>query len=73
MKNLAALVRQKEHRRREVREGPNTQDRAVHLTAETGHHLEEVIASCRPPGVAAQVTGNSSPSVPSDSFGRNTV
>ena len=57
----------------EVRVGPNTQDRAVHLTAETGHHIEEVIASCRPTGVAAQVTGNSSPSVPSDSFGRNTV
>ena len=28
----------------EAREGPNTQDRAEHLTAATGHQLEEVIA-----------------------------
>ena len=30
----------------EAHEGPYTQDRAEHLTAETGHHLEVVIATC---------------------------
>ena len=40
--------------------GSNTQDRVEHLTAETGHHLEDVIATCHQPGVVAQVAGNSS-------------
>ena len=53
--NLAALLQQKN-----TGGGPNTQDRAEHLTAETGHHLEDVTATCHQPGVVAQVAGNSS-------------
>ena len=56
--NLAALVQQKN--KGEVHEGPNTQDRAEHLTAETGHHLEGVIATCHLLGISEQGAGNSS-------------
>ena len=34
---------------REAREGPNTQGQAGRFMAETGHHLEEVMANCHPP------------------------
>ena len=56
--NLAALLRQKEHRRRYMR--VRTLKTAEHLTAETGHYLEDVMATCHQPGVAGQVAGNSS-------------
>ena len=41
-------------------ESLNAQDIAVHLTAETGHHFEDVMANCRPLGIAEQVAGTSS-------------
>ena len=44
----------------ESRVGPNTQDRAEHLTAETGHPFEDVMATFPPTGFAEQVAGNSS-------------
>ena len=34
---------------REAREGPNTQVQAGRFMAETGHHLEDVMANCHPP------------------------
>ena len=36
-------------------EGPNTQDEAERFMAATGHHLEDVMATCHPPGVAEEV------------------
>ena len=30
--------------------GPDTQDKAVHLTAATGHPFKDVIATCHPSG-----------------------
>ena len=44
----------------EAREGPNTQDRAEHLTAATGHTFEDVMTTYHPPGIAGQVAGTSS-------------
>ena len=44
----------------EVFESLNTQDRAEHLTAETGLPFEDVMTTCHPPGIAEQVSGNSS-------------
>ena len=37
---------------REACVGPNTQDRAEHLVATTGHLIEEMMATFHPPGVA---------------------
>ena len=34
----------------EAREGPNTQDKAERFMAATGHHLEDMMATCHPPG-----------------------
>ena len=36
----------------EAREGPNTQDKAERLMAETGHLFEEMVATIHPLGVA---------------------
>ena len=36
----------------EAREGLNTQDKAERLNAETGHLIEEMVATFHPPGVA---------------------
>ena len=44
----------------EIRVSPNTQDRAEHLTAATGHVFEEVMATRHPPGVAGDVAETSS-------------
>ena len=44
----------------EARVGPNTQDRAEHLTAATGHLFKEVMATCHPPGIAGDVAETSS-------------
>ena len=41
-------------------ENLNPQVRAAHLTAETAHPFEEVMATCHLPGIAGQVGGNSS-------------
>ena len=41
----------------EAREGPSAQDKAERLTAATGHHLEDVMATCHPPGIAGRVDG----------------
>ena len=37
--------------------GPDTQDKAAHLTAATGHPSEDAIATCHPPGIAGDVAG----------------
>ena len=58
----------------EACESLNTQVRAEHLTAETGHPFEEVIATCHPPGIAEQVARNSSDTQSAfRSSGRNAV
>ena len=41
-------------------EGPNTQGKAERFMAETGHHLEEMMATYHPPGIAGKVAGKSS-------------
>ena len=38
--------------------GPNTQDEAERFMVATGHHLEDVIATCHPPGIAEEAAGN---------------
>ena len=44
------------------------------LRAVSGHLFDDKMATYHPPGVAGEVTENhTTPSVPSDSFGRNTV
>ena len=43
----------------EARVGPNTQDRAEHLTAATGYLFEEVMATRHPPGIAGDVAETS--------------
>ena len=37
--------------------GPNTQDKADGFMVATGHHLEDVMATCHPPGIAGEVAG----------------
>ena len=34
--------------------GPNTQDKAERFTAATGHHLEDVMATCHTLGIAGE-------------------
>ena len=78
LKILAALVRQRDACTLvlavNVRDGPNTQDRAEHLTAAPGHPFEDVMATCHPP-VMLEMLRKHHPtnSVPSNSSGRNTV
>ena len=38
-------------------EGPDTQDKAERFMAATGHHLEDVVATCRTTGIAGEVAG----------------
>ena len=56
-------------------QGPNTQDQAGRFMAETGHHLEDVMANCRPPWCCWKGgrQDHSTPSGPSDNSGRNMV
>ena len=42
-----------------ARVGPNTQDRADDVVATTGHHLEDMMATCHQPGVAGEVAETS--------------
>ena len=39
----------------EAREGQNTRDKAEHLTAVSDHFFEEMMTTCRPPGIAGDV------------------
>ena len=38
-------------------EGPSTQDKAERFMTATGHHPEDVVATCHPPGIAGEVAG----------------
>ena len=38
-------------------EAQNTQDKAERFMAADGHHLEDVVATCHPPGIAVEVAG----------------
>ena len=64
LKILAALLQQKDACTLglavEAREGPNTQDRARRLVVATGHLLNDVVATCHPPGFAGEVAETSS-------------
>ena len=44
----------------ECLEGPNTEGKAERFMAETGHHLEEMMANCHSLGNAGTVAGKSS-------------
>ena len=45
---------------KEAREGPNAEDKAERLMAVTGRHLEDMMATCHQPCVAAEVAETSS-------------
>ena len=64
LKILAALVRQRNTSTLcwpvEACESLNTQDRAVHLTAETGQLFEEMMVTYHSLGIAGKVAGKSS-------------
>ena len=45
---------------REARDGLYTRDKAERFMAATGHHLEDVMATYRPPNVAGDASGQSS-------------
>ena len=57
-----------------AREAPNAQGKAERLKAATVRHLEDMMATCHPLVLLERSRKNHpTPSVPSDSFGRNTV